>query len=537
MKLQSTPIPQNTLTPHPPPEIAGTDLRQAVSGLSKVISRRATLPVLHCVRVELIEPPAPVSRTRRLRLTATDLDLTLRLDVPVLVPLTPPPVRPVPYPPFLIPLERLRNLAKSVRPQESVVLGPVRGAPPLEEWPPAAESNAKVFAASTPVPLPDEVVTGMLRAFACASHDHTRQVLQSAYLDVTGGGPQGHRVIGTDGRHLFSSNSFRLAELTHSVVLPDHPIWSWKPLHESRPWTLTMGEPVKEGPPAFRIEGPFWSVTGQSLEGQYPNYRQVIPRDDEFKTRIDLPAAAVRDLARLIPVLPGGKLPNRPVGLEIRGPGAVALLFRDTHEEPWEARPIAGARATGPAVTVFAGRDYLARAFGFGLDRVDLIDPLGPIRLSRGGDLMIVMPLRMPGQPDVNRPATPFRPIGAGPVPDPGRSRESKPNGRAHPQTQTKPQNKPQPTKPMAPTPPPHPAPKPHPQPQPSQPTNGHPIPDPLEVAEARIAEARQALDGARQGLVSVATALKLARQQRRQTDREVQAVRSTLRTLQKAGF
>lgn len=527
------PVSSPTATPRLP-EPTGADLRLAVSGLAKVLSRRATLPVLACVRIESVEAPGRGDRGRRLRFTATDLDLTLRLDLPAQLP---PGHRLPEVAPFLLPLDRLRDLSKVVRPHEAIALGPVRGAPPLADWPVQAELHRAALAAATPIPIPDEVVTGLLRAFACASHDPARRVLQSALVDATGGGPSGHRVVGTDGRCLFSSNSFHLEALAESVVLPDHPLWTWKPLRESRPWVLRLADPAGSGTGGgaarpFRIEGPFWSVEGLSVEGSYPNYRQVIPREEEFRTRVDLPEPALRDLARMLPVLPGGKLPNRPVGLEIRGPEEVALLFRDTHEEPWEARPILGARAQGPAVTVFANRDPLGRAFGFGLGRVDLIDPLGPIRLSRGGDLMVVMPLRMPGQPEVNRPATPFCPIGAGPVPDPGAGAGAgaKAAAKAKPRPQP-PQSNPKPN--LNPNPPSQPmAPVPTPSPQP--PAGATPPVDPLEAAESRLSDLRQTLDGARQGLVSVATALRQARQQRHKTQREIDAVRSTLRSLQR---
>ena len=216
-------------------------------------------------------------------------------------------------------------------------------------------------------------------------------------------------------------------------------------------------------------------------------------------------------LARVLPVLPGAKLRERPVGLDVTEDGAVQLLCRDSHDEPWEARPIAGARVSGPPVRIFAHRDYLARAFAFGLDQVDVIDPLGPIRLSRGGDLMIVMPQRAVGQPGVNRPATPYRPIGAAPQPIP------KPN---------------KPNTPPQPIPPPKATTMEPPIPTPTPRAPAAPSPD--TDVETRLTAIRQALDGARQGLVSVATALKLARQQRHKTQRDLQTVRNTLRTLQR---
>ncbi len=58
--------------------------------------------------------------------------------------------------------------------------------------------------------LPEPVVTSLLRAFACASQDPTRAVLRSACLDTSGVGDKAHRIVGTNGRHLFSSNSMHL---------------------------------------------------------------------------------------------------------------------------------------------------------------------------------------------------------------------------------------------------------------------------------------------------------------------------------------
>src|SRR5690606_8578442 len=129
---------------------------------------------------------------------------------------------------------------------------------------------------------------GLVHAFACASSDETRHILQGAFLDTSGKGRNAHRIVGTDGRHLFSSNSLHLPQVKSPVILPDHKLWQWKPLAESRPWTLRLGAAPKsgDGTTPFRIEGPHWSVTGSTVEGNYPNYRQVVPRSEQFKTRV-----------------------------------------------------------------------------------------------------------------------------------------------------------------------------------------------------------------------------------------------------------
>ena len=72
------------------------------------------------------------------------------------------------------------------------------------------------------------------------------------------------------------------------------------------------------------------------------------------------------------------------------------------------------------------------------------------------------------------------------------------------------------------------------PTPPPNRPADEPTPADPLAAAESRLSDLRQTLEGARQGLVSVAVALKQARQQRHKTQREIDAVRTTLRTLQK---
>ena len=70
----------------------------------------------------------------------------------------------------------------------------------------------------------------------CASTDETRVILNGAYLDVSQ--PAGHYVVATDGRHLFSSNSFKLP-LKDSVFIPDHKFLGWKEFSNDGEWQLS----------------------------------------------------------------------------------------------------------------------------------------------------------------------------------------------------------------------------------------------------------------------------------------------------------
>ena len=461
-----------------PVEVRVADLKSALSGLGKLIPRAPSLAVLGCVKVEAGGPQS-------VRLTATDLDLTLNVDVPATVEKG--------LIPFLLPLTRLRELLTGLRSDEVVPLGPSIKAPPVGEFPEIPQIR-------TPgLTLPEPLVTSLLRAFACASQDSTRAVLRSACLDTSGTGENAHRIVGTNGRHLFSSNSMHLP-LKQSVILPDHPLWKWKPIADSRLWTLRLGKD-KHRAEVFRMEGQgqIWSVTGRLLDGPYPNYRQVIPGPAQFTTTVTLSDAALEAVTRLLPRLPGKQLANRPVGLHCEK-GRVGLLARAENDEPWILHPVDRCEMKGPDVTVYLDRDYLIKAADFGLHRISMSDAMSPIQFSRGGDLMIVMPVRAIAPDRIERPRL---------VP-------------AVEQFASPPVSVP---KPVVPTPPKPPTTLP---PKPDKPA------DPLVQARQQVAEADEALLTARKTLKGVRRSLHAARTERSETKRELGGFRGLLRKLQR---
>ncbi|MCB1088990.1 MAG: hypothetical protein KDM63_18285, partial [Verrucomicrobiae bacterium] len=165
-----------------PIRLRAADLKPVLAGLGKAASPRGSSPALQCVKVE-------TPGRDRVRLSATDGHLTLSVEVPAQTDRKGEP--------FLVPLGHLRDLAQGTRAGDELSLGPVASAPAISEFPEPPAFRA------TPIPLPDTAVTGLVHAFQCASNDTTRHVLQGAYLDTSGQGPQAHRIVGTDGRHLF----------------------------------------------------------------------------------------------------------------------------------------------------------------------------------------------------------------------------------------------------------------------------------------------------------------------------------------------
>jgi len=468
-------------------EVRAADLKPALVGLGKLVPRSPSLAILGCVRVEAVGP-------QTLRLTTTDLDLSLSLDLPVAIEIGSGKGERKGFAPFLLPLSRLRELVVGSRPDEVVSLTPSIKAPPVDEFP-------EIPLVRTPgLTLPEPAVTSLLRAFDCASHDSTRAVLRSACLDTSGTGEKAHRIVGTDGRHLFSSNSMQLP-LKRSVILPDHPLWSWKPLADSRPWTLRLGKD-KHQVETFRLEGVAWSVTGRLLDGPYPNYRQVIPPEGQFTTRVRLDDAALAAVVRLLPRLPGKQLSNRPIGLHFEK-GRFGLLARSENDEPWILHPVDRCEMEGPNLTVFVNRDYLIKAGAFGLSQVSLGDAMSPVKFSRGGDLMIVMPVRAIDPDKMERPALPpavelFAPTPVVPKPLPVK---------------------------VEPTPP---------APTPPLPPKRVPSMDPLTEARQQVAEANEALLTAKRTLKGINRTLHSARTERSELKSELRGFRGLLHKLRK---
>ncbi|MDF1849515.1 MAG: DNA polymerase III subunit beta [Verrucomicrobiales bacterium] len=463
---------------HPIPiQIRAGDFKPALVGLGKVANPKASLPALQCIRVEPL-------KTNTVQLSASDLDFHLDLTIEAEVGKK--------CEPFLVPLTVLRDQVRGTKAGDTMELRSLAKAPPVSEFPEPPRFRA------TPIPLTAEMSASLLKAFACSSSDTTRYILQGAFLDVSGKGKNAHRIVATDGRQLYSSNSMHLPALKSSVILPDHALWKWKQIADSAnttPWTLRVGTEKGETTP-FRIDAKHWRLSGKTISGSYPNYRQVIPQGTDFKSRVETPPEVAEAIADLIPKLPGKKLCNKPVGIHVEK-GLVSLLARETTDEPWQFYPIGPAKVNGPNQVVFANRDYVQRAARFGLNGISMIDPQSPLQFSRKGDLMIVMPVRVGDTQKLKRPRK-MNPIvsterSTPPKKSPAKNQVSKKKAVASPPTS-----------------------------------------DPMKELEARITEANTALATAGKKLKSARGSLNTARDQRSEDQKELKGFRSLFRSIKK---
>jgi DNA polymerase III sliding clamp (beta) subunit (PCNA family) len=477
------------------------ELRPALAGLSKIITRRPTLPVLGCIRIER-------TKTNRIELAATDLDTSavVQFDNPAQgEPTT-----------FLVSYDDLNNVAKSCGKEDALILSPVEEnrvairfpvggqmiehrceSIPVDEYPDIVEVRGE------PIPLDAKLRNAIHDALGCASTDPTRLILNGAFLDVSK--PQGHYVVATDGHHLFSSNSFKLP-LAESLMIPSHRFLGWKEFNQDGEWTLRAAKPESNQPTRFEIATKHWRIIARSLEGQYPQWRAVVPDTGNARATVEIETGAVETVLQMIARLPDHDPRHHAIGLEIAG-NKLSLLGKSPGSEKWTRIELAGVKVKGSDVTTHLNRQFLAKALRLGLNRIEIIDAMSPLRFSNGGRQMIVMPVRPTPTTETSTPV---------------------PASASAPSTLTPPPQAEQPEK--------------TPMPENNTTTNGtsrsttptEPAEKPaLETALAQIDVIRVEFRNAVAGLTKLGELLKQASREQKTSEKEVQGVRQTLRSLQ----
>jgi len=364
-------------------------------------------------------------------------------------------------------------------------------APKVEEFP------VEMVVATPPVPMPETFARRFTEAMGCSSTDATRYILNGILLDVGGPEDAGHYLVGTDGRHLFSANSFTLP-LSDSVTIPNHKLLLWRGLADL-PWAMA-GE-KKLNISLVRIVAGDWTLTLKTIEGNYPNWRQVVPHFRQHRTTITLPEG--HGFAKLVNGLPGADLANSPVDLVVEGK---TVAVRDTTEGSNVL--LEGATAKGPDIRIRINREYLIKAFDYGLTNIGLIDSLSAMQFARRGRQMVVMPLRVADIPPAEEP-TDKQEVSAKTTPaptEPQPERKTMSNGHTN----------------GAATPHLNGATRPTPAEKPA-----------IEAAIDKLDAFKTTFREALAGLTELTTLLRQAVRDQKAGEKEVQSVRQTLRSLQ----
>jgi DNA polymerase III subunit beta len=254
---------------------------QILNGLQSVqniVSTRTTLPILSNVLLR--------AEGNRLELTATDLDVTITCTVEATV--TKPGATTVPVKKLFGIVRELSNPEIEIEVDDKNVCAirsgssffKVRGLG-AEEFPPFPQ-----FKEDKKVALPQEKIRGMLRKTSFAiSTDESRYVLNGIFMSL-----KEHKftMVATDGR--------RLALVDEEVDISEKSqgefIVPAKAVNELNRLLTDKGEveiKYSENQAAFTLKeekGFNILVITKLIEGNYPNYQQVIPK--ETKERVPL---------------------------------------------------------------------------------------------------------------------------------------------------------------------------------------------------------------------------------------------------------
>jgi len=230
------------------------------------------------------------------------------------------------------------------------------------------------------------------RTMYASSADETRYNLNGVYLELI---PETHkiRMVATDGHRLAyvdRSLGGEIHGLTGGVIIPRKALGELKRLLEEEDADeLELGFQGNSG--LVRKKGV--TLTMRLIEGEFPSYRQVIPR--EAKVQLVLAAEPLAHALRRVAVLSTEQ--TRAVKLEL-SPGLLRLS--SSNPDLGQAQEELDVDYAGEPVQIAFNARYLLDAIavmGSKELRLSLQDPLSPARIVPTDDedtLAVVMPMR-----------------------------------------------------------------------------------------------------------------------------------------------
>lgn len=503
---------------NPTIELPVNELKDALPGLNKVVSKSSHLPVLQSVRVAR-------SKVGRVTLQTTDLDsYATYLGAET---------QGGPACELLVPFEPFKNLVKACPANERLQITrdekervkiryfigrnsieKTYEAPFGDDWPPLPSIT------EPGVPVDDAFKQALREALDCVSGDSSRQVLQGAYLDVSQ--RKASYLVAADGRHLYCANSFTL-DLKQSVIVPGRKFLLWPAFAEDGPWTLALRTAGKNDGAWLQVASSRWTFLTKAIEGKYPNWRQILPAPDDPCSRVVLNETDIAQALETAPRLPVRDEINQAVGLEVRQ-GKLWLKSRADDKAAWTEIEIPAATLHGRPRLVRFNRTFLVKALRWGLNEIELRDPNTPLVFRNGGRKLVVAVIGDAAQPQAASSAAspPKTPAAATPEPTSRQETTAAPSpSGAQSETATAPERNN-----MATTP----------TPTRRQPVNGEheASPSAIRAAFDQVETIRTSLRDLLAQVNDTANLLKAAEKEKRAGEREVESVRSTLRSLQR---
>jgi DNA polymerase-3 subunit beta len=360
---------------------------QIINGLQavqNVVSTRTTLPILSNVLLR--------AEGDKLEFTATDLDVTIACAVEAKV--KKPGASTVPVKRLFGIVRELSNSEIDLEVDEKNACT-IRSGPSFykinglsaDEFPPMTK-----FKEDKKVVLPQETVKGMMKKTSFAiSTDESRYVLNGIFISL-----KDHKMtmVATDGRRLaLVDEEVDVSESSHGeFIVPA------KTVNELNRLLQDKGEielRYAENQASFNLKdekGSSILIVSKLIEGNYPNYRQVIPA--ETKERVPLAREEFLHALRRAEIMTSEK--SNSVKLSF---GKNKLEITANSPEVGEAKESLAVNYKGPEMAIAFNPKYMIDPLNaLPNDEVflELIDELSPGVLKINGPfLYVVMPMRL----------------------------------------------------------------------------------------------------------------------------------------------
>jgi DNA polymerase III subunit beta len=361
--------------------VSKDELVTALGVVSRAVSTRTSVQILSGILLEAVDG--------ELRLAATDMELSLRANVAAQIEGDGAIVLPGKT---LVDIARLLpadEVTIEHKPSESVVhIASGTASYTLHTYNPEDFPRLPdVTAVQTFTIDREPLLETIQRVARAASRDESRPVLTGILVQFGGG-----KLV------MAATDSYRLAvketELDGSApdleaIVPSRALQELARIASSGD-SIDVG--VHENQVVFGTEG-IW-LTSRRIDGQFPNYRQLLP--EQFEHELTIPRAELLEVVRRAAVMI-----QRATPLQLRFAEGELTVIARTHEvgESKESMPVG---FSGDTLEIGFNADFLRD----GLESVDgddirfkLISPLRPAVLQGDGDefTYLVMPIRLPG--------------------------------------------------------------------------------------------------------------------------------------------
>jgi DNA polymerase-3 subunit beta len=378
-------------------------LRDALQGLGRIVSTKATLPILQCIRFDAEDGQVAIS--------GTNLDQYGRYTSEGSV---------ARKGACVVEIERLKPFVKGPEKEtltleaskdRLVVTNPVHGqnidhtlpAFDVGDWPsipPAIET----------APAPEAFMARLQALLPFACQDPSRAVLNSVYLEKS---EKGCRMVATDGKRLtcYEVGDLPIAE---SAILPISRFVAWNRLADPVKLGAMEGKTGKW----IRIECGPWSATIRGTEGVYPNWRHVVPDDSAAKVSFTLATEDAELLRKALPTFPGHDQHQPSIRLSGKD-GRLCAIGRGIEDKKWTTLELSGSTSSGDLLSG-VNPHFLAESLTAGFRQFGVTENEGPLVARNGtGGLHVLMPMRLPPPEPVATQATQPAPPVAEPQPEP----------------------------------------------------------------------------------------------------------------------